>query len=383
MRIVCAESVLFGREAFSTLGDVVVLPDGKIDGSHLRDAEVLAIRSKTAVTAERLAGSRLRFVGTATAGFDHMDTDALDAAGIAWHAAAGCNAESVAEYITAALLALALREERPLEGMTLGVIGVGQVGRRVARNARVLGMQVLENDPPRAEREPDSGLLRLDEVLPQCDAITLHVPLTDGVPHATRGMADAGWFRLLRSGALFLNASRGEVVDEPALLAAMDEGRIRRSVLDVWDHEPWLDDHLLCRTDLATPHIAGYSYDGKLRGTEMIYAECCRVLGVEPSWDAEAFRPAPALPETTLDAAEGTDEAALYALVRRMYDIEADDRALRLPPEPDRTLRGRKFEHLRRTYPVRREFPFTRVRLVNGTPELSAKIRGLRFGVAP
>ncbi len=375
MRIVCAESVLACDEAFATLGETTVLPDRAIDRAALRSADALVIRSKTPVTAARIEGTPVRYVGTATAGFDHIDTAALEAAGIRWYAAAGCNAESVADYITAALFTLARRDGRPLRGRRIGVIGVGQVGSRVARNARALGLEVLLNDPPRRLAEGAPELLDLETVLAQSEIVTLHTPLTDSGPFATRGMVGAGWLAALPRGAWFLNASRGEVVGEAALREARDAGQVRRLVLDVWDGEPAIDPGLLARTDLATPHIAGYAHDGKLRGTAMVYADLCRALGRTPAWRP----PAADGPLLAVDARGRSDEDALAELVGRAYDIEADDAALRRPATEDRAALAARFERLRRGYPERREFSACRVRLRGGSPALPAAIQALQF----
>ena len=257
MKIICAESVLFGREAFSSLGEVLVRPDREIGPADVRDADALVVRSKTRVNRDLLAGSSVSFVGTATAGYDHFDTDWLSAEGIAWSAAAGCNANSVAEYVTAALLCLAQRHAFRLEGLTLGVIGVGQVGRRVVRKAAALGLRVLQNDPPRRIAEGAPELIALEEVLAGADILTMHVPLTDSGPFATRRMADARLMERLKPGAIFINASRGEVVDEEDLRMALESGQIAHAVLDVWDDEPRWNAGLMALCDLGTPHIAG------------------------------------------------------------------------------------------------------------------------------
>lgn len=381
MKIVCAESVLYGREAFATLGDVAVMPDRKIGPAEVRDADALVIRSKTPVTRELLHGSRLAFVGTATAGFDHLDTDALAAAGVAWMAAAGCNANSVAEYIVAALLCLARRHAFRLAGRTLGVVGVGQVGRRVVRKAEALGLRVLQNDPPRRQTENAPELRDLDEVLAAADIVTLHVPLTESGPFATRRMVDARWLERLKPGAVFINASRGKVVNESDLMSALDRGRISHAVLDVWDREPAFSADLMKRVDLGTPHIAGYSYDGKLEGTVLVYRAACRRFGRPEVWDPAPLRPPPAAPEIVCDPADGDDEAALEAVVRRVYDIAADDRALREGPD-DETARAARFERLRKNYPERREFFNTAVRLLRSAPALARKLKGIGFRTA-
>ncbi len=270
LRIVCAESVLFGREAFETLGDTVVLPDRKIGPADVREADALVVRSKTPVNRALLEGSRVSFVGTATAGFDHMDTVWLESQGVAWMAAAGCNANSVAEYITAALLCLATRYGWNLRRMTLGVVGVGQVGRRVVRKAEALGMRVLRNDPPRKLADQAPELIELDEVLAESDVVTLHVPLTEEGPFATRRMADARFFARMKPGASFFNASRGEVVDESDLLLALESGHVGHAVLDVWAHEPYWNADLARRADIITPHIAGYSYESFFKMSKVL-----------------------------------------------------------------------------------------------------------------
>jgi len=382
MKIVCAESVLYGREAFQTLGEVAVLPDRKIGPADVRDADALAIRSKTRAGRALLEGSRVAFVGTATAGFDHLDTDWLAQAGVAWMAAAGCNANSVAEYIVAALLCLARRHAFRLEGRTLGVVGVGQVGRRVVRKAQALGMRVLQNDPPRKLAEGAPELIDLSELLPAADILTLHVPLTDGGPFATRRMADARLFARMKPGAVFLNASRGEVVDEADLLLALDRGQVSRVALDVWDREPHWNAALMARADLGTPHIAGYSYDGKLDGTVQVYRDACRFFERPAAWDPAPLRPPPPVPEIRYDPAGRDDEEALEAIVRQVYDIEADDRALRGGPADD-AARAERFERLRKHYPERREFPNTTVRLARPAPSLARKLEGIGFRLPP
>ncbi len=382
MKTICAASVLFGQEAFSTLGEVVVRPDRAISRGDLLDADALVIRSKTAVTRELLAGTRVSFVGTATAGFDHIDGPALREAGVFWCPAPGCNANSVAEYIASALLCLAVRHGFTLAGRTIGVVGVGQVGRRVVRKAEALGMRVLQNDPPRARAEGAAELRPLEEILPECDVVTLHVPLSDTGPHATRRMVNCRFLSRLKPGAVFLNASRGEVVDEEALRLALAGGQISRAALDVWEQEPDCHPDLLEAVELGTPHIAGYSWDGKLAGTEILYREACRFFELPPAWSAAGLGPAPASPVIPLDPRGLGREEALWAVVRRAYDITVDDAALRQPPEPDAALRARRFERLRKNYPDRREFTGFSVRLAAPDAGLAASLSGLGFKVS-
>jgi len=381
MKSICAESVLFGREAMATLGDVEVWPDRAIGPETMRGADALVVRSKTRVDGRLVADSRVRFVGTATAGFDHIDDRALAERGISWMAAAGCNAVSVAEYVLAALLELARRHGFRLAGLRLGIVGVGQVGSRLARRAEALGMTVLLNDPPRALAEPDLPFLSLEAMLPQADIVSLHTPLTADGPFPTLGLADEDFFRRLKPGSIFINAARGEVMREEALLQAIERGHVRHTVLDVWDNEPYCNPALLERVDLATPHIAGYSFDGKLRGTEMVYAAACRHFSVAPAWDATPLLPASPLPSCRVTGRAGGPEAVLRGIVPRVYDITADDRRLREGLRLDAEARGALFDRLRKEYPDRREWSGTTLSLDDVPAADAARYKTLGFRV--
>lgn len=381
MKTVCAASVLYGREAFGTLGDVVVLPDHLISAADVRDAEALIIRSQTSVDAALVRKSRLRFVGTATSGGDHMDLAALEQAGIAWAHAPGCNAASVAEYLVCAVLWLAERRRRPVTDATLGVVGVGQIGTRVCRKAEFLGMKVLQNDPPRRAATGDTAFRPLEEVLAQADFITLHVPLTRDGPYPTVRMANCRFFSHVKPGCGFINTARGEVVDSDALLLALERGAVAHAVLDVWEHEPYFRQDVLQRVDLGTPHIAGYSLDGKLEGTLAVYRRACEFFEIEPAWTPPPLAP-PGLPRLEVDPRGKPDEQVLWEIVRAAYDIEADDRALRAGMNADDNGRGAHFVSLRLGYPVRREFPATQVTLRHGSPALADKVAGLGFSVS-
>jgi erythronate-4-phosphate dehydrogenase len=391
VKIVCATNMPFVREAFETLGDVVVKEGRHIAAADVRDADLLALRSTTRVDADLLRGSRVRFVGTATIGTDHLDTAWLDAAGIRWCGAAGCNANSVSEYFTAALLCLANRHGFTVRGKTLGIIGVGNVGSRVARKAEALGLRVLANDPPRqraaaAGRDNPardlwgdaSAFVPLERLLAESDIVTLHTPLTESGEDATFHLAGAAFFARLRPGALFFNAARGAVADTDALLRALDSGAVSRAVLDTWEGEPRIRPDALRRADIGTPHIAGHSFDGKVAGTVIVYREACRFLGVAPAWSPDALLPPPLVPEAAV-ALSLPPEAALWDLVRRLYDIEADDRRLRKTLALDDAARAARFDALRRDYPERREFQFTTVRMAGNDPALAATLSGLGF----
>lgn len=388
MKIIADRNMPFAAEAFATLGETVIMDGRSLTAADVRDADILAIRSTTKVNAALLDGSRVRFVGTATIGTDHMDIPYLESRGIGWCFSPGCNANSVSEYFTAALLHLAVANGFTLAGKTVGVIGVGNVGSRVLRKARALGMNVLMNDPPRqrqaqaAGREAEAAeFVDLQTLLAGADIVTTHVPMEKGGSDPTYHLADAVFFGQMRPGTIFINAARGAVVDSPALVAAIDSGHLSHVVLDTWEGEPGgYRDDLLARVDIATPHIAGHSFEGKVGGTEMVYQAVCRFLGRAPLWTAEGNLPLPPVPHITADAAGLTPEALLHGIVRQVYDIMGDDARLRQrDPGVEKAVH---FDHLRKNYPMRREFRFTEVACGNADAALRDTIRALGFRLA-
>lgn len=392
MKIICSTNIPYAEEAFRPLGDLTILTPKEITADCVRDADVLVIRSTLRVNRALLEGSRVRFVGTATIGTDHMDLAYLDQAGITWCAAPGCNANSVSEYITAALLCLGQRHNFALEGKTIGVVGVGHVGRLVVQKVQALGLRVLQNDPPRCAAENSPIFIPLEQVLEEADILTLHVPLTKIGPYPTWHLADRHFFERLKTGVIWLNTARGAAMDSDAFLAAKSlttraSGKVTYAVLDTWEGEPAFRTDVLAKADIATPHIAGHSFEGKVMGTVMVYHAVCRFLGVQPTWTSEGRLlqegrlPRPIVPEIRLDPAGLSEEAALWRIVRSVYDIEADDRRLRAGATADAKACGEHFEKLRKNYPIRREFRFTRVVLPPGHSRLEVKIRNLGFTI--
>ncbi len=382
MKIVCATNMPFAEESFRTLGETTIVEGRGIRAEQVRDAEVLAVRSTTKINRALLEGSRVRFVGTATIGTDHMDIPWLEERGIRWCFAPGCNANSVSEYLSTALLTLAHRHGLALAGKTIGVVGIGNVGRRVVRKMEALGLRVLQNDPPREEAEgAAAGLsfVSLDTILSEADVVTLHVPLTKGGRHPTAGMADADFFRRLKPGCIFVNAARGGLMSTRALLDAMDRGVVRHAVIDTWEGEPAFSRELLDRVDIGTPHIAGHSFEGKVNGTVMVYEAACRFLNAVPSWSVEGALPPPPVPALTVDAAGRRDDDLLWELAHQVYDIEGDDLRLRAGNAPDDALRAKHFDRLRESYPMRREFPYTRVTVTGASTSLRRTIADLGF----
>jgi len=367
MKIVADANIPFVRECFSSVGEVQVLSGRDITRQVVAKADALLVRSITPVNEELLAGSTVRFVGTATIGFDHVDLGYLVRNHIGFASAPGSNANSAAEYIMAALLEVGRRHQIQLEGRSIGVVGVGNVGSRVARKCEALGMHVLRNDPPLQRQTRDPQYVPL-EALYGCDFLTIHTPLTHEGIDKTFHLADAGFFSSLKPGVVFLNASRGAVTDSQALKAAIQAARLQAVVLDVWENEPNIDTELLQMVDLGTPHIAGYSYDGKVAGMIMIYNALCTHFHLRPTHAIEDFLPQPDVPRLKIETNELSDEESLTRAVERIYSIKRDDENLRQIARQSPGERGRYFDDLRKQYPVRREFQNTMVAVRASSP---------------
>ncbi|MFH1024310.1 MAG: 4-phosphoerythronate dehydrogenase, partial [Planctomycetota bacterium] len=330
-------NIPFAAEAFGTFGRIRLLPGREMTRENLRDTDNLLVRSVTRVDEKLLAGTPVRFVGTATIGFDHVDTAYLARAGIAFASAQGSNANSVAEYVTTALLFAAGRHKLTLRDKTLGIVGVGNVGSRVDHYARLLGLRVLWNDPPLARKTNDPRYLPLDKVLREADILTCHVPLTKEGPDATYHLMNAERLGALKPGALFLNTSRGPVTDGNALKELLRKKHLAGAILDVWENEPAIDTELLRLADIGTPHIAGYSFDGKANGTRMLHEALAKFRGEAPGWDPTPCLPPPATELLDVKIIEGCEETLLYGILRQAYSPRTDHRnllrLLRLPPE--------------------------------------------------
>ena len=371
MRIVADPNIPFVQEAFGPLGEVRLVPGREIMANAAHDADALLVRSVTPVNAALLDGSSVKFVATATIGIDHVDQAYLSTKGIGFASAQGSNANSVAEYVVAAMLEMARRQKFRLRDKTLGVIGVGHVGSRIVRNAEALGMRVLQNDPPRQRMEKGLHFVPLERLIAEADIITCHVPLTREGADATSHFFDKDRLATLKlRKPILINTARGAIVDNKALLKAIDGEWVGGVVLDVWEGEPNISPELLDVVDLGTPHIAGYSFDGKVNGTQMIYRALCYFFEIEPSW--QPTLPAASIPRIELTVSSGEDdEEVVRRIVRRIYDITADDAALR------RNILA--FDNLRAEYPIRREFFNTELVLRDANESLRAKFAALGF----
>ena len=353
MKIILADSVALGKEAFQDLGEVSLFPESEFTQDAIRHADVVVTRSKTKLVPELFEGSSVRFAGTCTAGLDHADPKGLKAMGIHFAHAPGCNANAVSEYILAALL----ESGQEIGGKTVGIIGHGQVGTRVDRKLTALGCRILRHDPPKQKAGETGPYVDLDKILSESDILTLHVPLIEEGPTPTRGMVGTAEIQKLKPGAMLLNACRGEALDAEAACTARAAGNISWLVLDVWDPEPEIPPLQLAVADLASPHIAGHSVEGKVNGTRQIREAVVHHFGlkVDP-WDPEPLMPSPEQPDVVLSP-EGTLEERLRTCVRAAHNVYVDDKELREAEGP----MGERFTRLRRSYRDRREFHAIRV----------------------
>jgi Phosphoglycerate dehydrogenase and related dehydrogenases len=374
MKIVIDNKIPFIRGVFEQYAEVVYLPGKETTPELVKDADAIITRTRTICNSKLLSGSKVKAIATATIGFDHIDTEWCESNGIAWSNAPGCNSWSVEQYICSVLVSLARRHVLNLAAMTLGVIGAGNVGSKVARAAAALGMNVLVNDPPRERREGPAGFVSLDTVISEADIITIHVPLEKEGKDATWHLFDGKRLSRLRKEQWLINSSRGPVVDNKALKATLKAHDIAGAVLDVWEDEPAPDPELVNLLEYSTPHIAGYSADGKANGTSMSVRYIARQLNLPlMDWKAEEIPlPAQSL-EFEIDAERKSDQEALTEAILHTYDVQSDTDALRAGLE--------KFEKLRGDYPVRREPSAFTIRLKGGTDHLCSSLRTLGFNL--
>lgn len=340
LKIVADKAIPFLEGVFDPYADMTYLPGDKIGPEDVRDADVLMVRTRTKCNAALLEGSKVKFIATATIGTDHIDFPYCDSKGIVVRNAPGCNAGGVMEYVFSALYGLASRKSISLQGDTIGIIGVGHVGSLIERMGRALGFRILKCDPPRAEAEGSFGFCDLEYLLQNSQIVTLHVPLDE----TTRGMANSEFFSLMQPGAFFINAARGEVVCDDALKAAIP--KLGPVIIDTWNHEPDIDLDLMDKVAIATPHIAGYSYQGKQNGTAAAVRAVAHYFGIKELYE---FFPKTDLPENEAVKLELKDlnQGEIASVLQYNYPIFTDDFMLRLNPE--------NFDKLRSEYNYRRE----------------------------
>jgi erythronate-4-phosphate dehydrogenase len=372
MKVVIDKDIPFIQGVLEKYAQVVYLPGSGISRNDVADADALIVRTRTKCNEKLLNGTKVRFIASATIGFDHIDTEFCKTHNIQWTNAKGCNSSSVRQYIAASLVHLSDKLEFELAGKTIGIVGVGNVGSKVATLCSTLGMRVLLNDRPRERLEGSEGFVSLKTIVEQADIITFHVPLNRDGEDRTFHLADATFMGRLKPKQTLINTSRGEVIETQALRSVLKQRRVAGCVLDVWENEPEIDLDLLRLVDIATPHIAGYSADGKANGTSMSIQAVSRFfsLGID-GWFPEHVPP-PENPTIELDCRNLKKQQVVTTLVARTYDILADDRRLRGSPHT--------FEQQRATYPLRREFPAFKVSLLNAGNDVRSMVHLMGFG---
>lgn len=373
MKFIIDDKIPYIQGALEPFGEVVYLPGSKTTPQVVKDVDALITRTRTICNEQLLKGSAVKFVATATIGFDHIDTEYCKQAGIEWTNAPGCNSKSVEQYVTSALFVLSERKGFQLQGKTIGVVGVGQVGSKVAKVCELLGMRILLNDPPRERKEGSKKFVSFQTIKEEADIITFHVPLNMKGEDVTYHLINNNFFKTLKNTPIILNTCRGEVMDTLAVKEAVRNKQISGLVIDCWENEPNIDLDLLASVDLATPHIAGYSKDGKANGTSMSIQAISRYfnLGID-NWEAKGVD----LPKETtiqIDGTNLTEEEIIKKAVLFTYNIREDDRALREHPE--------LFEKLRGDYPVRREYPVFSIQTQNVEETILTKLTKLGFQI--
>jgi len=371
MKIVADHKIPFLRGALEPVAEVVYLPGGAITAADVCDADALVVRTRTICNRGLLEGSRVKCIASATIGFDHIDTAYCEKNGIFWTNAPGCNATSVVQYMAAAMAHIIEKTGKKFTDLTLGIIGAGYVGSRVLHLFSSLGMDTLVNDPPRARREGAEGFVDLDLLLEKADIVTLHVPLNKEGLDATMHMAGERFYRKMKKGAWLINTSRGEVAETEALVHSLKAKHLGGAVIDVWEHEPEIPPELLDLADIATPHIAGYSADGKANGTAMSVQAVSRHLRLGLNDWTPATIPPPMHPTIKINCKGKTEEMIFAELAWHTYNILADSEKLKASPAT--------FEKQREDYPVRREPRAYRLELVSPGPAHINTAKALGF----
>ena len=338
-KIVIDDKIPYIKETISKLTNrAVYIPGNMIGNDDIRDADALIIRTRTHCDAQLLKGSNVKFVATATIGYDHIDTNFMEQAGIKWINCPGCNASSVAQYIDAVLTLIKTEKHIDIQKQTIGIVGCGHVGKKVVEVAKRKGMNILVCDPPRSDAEGEKGFVSMEQIAKEADIITFHVPLTKEGRYPTYHLANETLFDSLSKKTIIINSSRGAVVDNDALLHAINYNKVKDAVIDTWENEPNINKELLKRVWIGTPHIAGYSADGKTNADNMVISALCEFFSLPKQ---PAICP-PEIPNADL-CPKNKDERTLF-----LYNPIPESNKLKLEPE--------KFEWFRNNYPLRREY---------------------------
>ncbi len=373
MKIVADSKIPFLKGVLEPFAEVIYAPGNEISAAMVKDADALIVRTRTKCNASLLEGSKVKFIATATIGFDHIDADFCASKGIEWTNAPGCNSGSVMQYIAAVLAHLSNKYNFNYAEKTIGIVGVGNVGSKVARLASLLGMKVLLNDPPRERKEGKGEFVSLKRIQEEADIITFHVPLNKSGTDKTHYLFNEGFLGKLKAASIIINSSRGEVVSNAYLKQALKENKIKAAVLDVWENEPEIDIELLRLVDIATPHIAGYSADGKAMGTAMSVQALSRFFNLNlNNWFPENI-PLPKDKNININAEGLTAQEVINKAILVTYNITTDDETLRNSI--------RTFENQRSDYPIRREFNAFKINLINDDNHNLKILNQLGFGL--
>lgn len=373
MKIIIDNKIPYIKGAMEPFAEVIYLPGNKTTPEAVKDADAIITRTRTICDENLLKASSVKFIATATIGFDHINTDYCRRAGIEWTNAPGCNAESVNQYIASALFSFAIKKRENLENKTIGIVGVGNVGSKVANFCKIIGMKVLLNDPPRERTEGSEKFVSLKKIKQESDVISFHVPLNYSGKDKSFHLVDEYFLERLQKKPLLINSCRGEVFDSEAVYNAIEKNNISGLILDCWENEPEIDLDLLNICDYGTPHIAGYSKDGKANGTKMSVQAISRFfnLGID-HWEPTGVE----LPKKTTIGIDGTQRreySIIAEAILSTYDIETDDDNLREAPH--------LFENLRGDYPVRREFGTYTIVAKNMEQKTLDKLKRIGFNI--
>ncbi|MDD7804409.1 MAG: 4-phosphoerythronate dehydrogenase PdxB [Endozoicomonas sp. (ex Botrylloides leachii)] len=377
MKIIADENIPLLHDFFSEIGDILTLPGREITAEVIEGADVLLVRSVTQVNSNLLNNSSINFVATATAGVDHIDQAYLHQHQIGFSHAPGCNALAVAEYVLAALDVIVEKYQFNLQDRVIGVVGKGQVGSRLVNIFQRMGLNVMVSDPF-CNRVEDVTFVPLDLLIERCDVICLHTPLTTMGAYPTHHMIATRQLESMKEGTVLVSAGRGGVIDNTALKHSLKQGKDLKVVMDVWENEPKIDRTLLAQVDVATPHIAGHSLDGKIAGTALIYQACCQFFDLPPGINVSALIPAAPLRAMDFGDNVTADQAASLA-IKAVYDIRRDDIWMRQLLRMDNVAAKMAFDRMRKNYPVRREFSSLRVRSQCSDQRVQQRLSALGF----
>jgi len=358
-KIIIDDAVPYAKEMFSSLGDITCIAGKEIKTHHLKGADALIIRSRTNITPSLLENTPIKFVGSTVVGLDHVDLPYLKQQKIAFYSAQGCNANSVAEYVITCIVNYAEKNKISLQTKTLGIIGVGNVGKRLQQKALALGITVLANDPPRQEKEQlkekTTSFVSLEKAL-GADIISFHTPLTNSGKHPTLSLLNKKNFHHINNNALLINAARGGIINESAWIKHAIKHKNITNIVDCWENEPTINLQLHSLADISTPHIAGHALEAKIKGSLMVYQMLCSFW--QKKENHQWKKKQPLLPEIIKLPQNLTTQQAIHYLLKKCYQPITDHQAIDI-------TNSTEFETYRRNYPIRREWSEYRVEMTN------------------